>query len=143
MVQGGDCPTVFSVGATSPLLNQANLRELQRHGLHTHPGGHRLFHPHLWSKASTFLSPWLGLRDNFGHWDREFAHPRDCLRSLCCRSEQISHGGDTAQELSITRACGISTCQSEDMIATEAPVTTCKRMGPPILSERADPIRDL
>ena len=74
-----------------------------------------------------------------GH--REPAHPRDCLASLCRRSEQSRHGGDTAQEgLSITRVRGISAGPPEGASATEAPVTTCNRMGPPILLEGADPL---
>ena len=77
-----------------------------------------------------------------GH--REPAHPRDCLASLCRRSEQTRHGGDTAQaELSVTRVWGISPGPAADAVATEAPVTTWKRMGAPILLERADPLWDL
>ena len=69
--------------------------------------------------------------------------PETAWGVLCRRAEQTRHGDGTAQEeLSITRAWGISRGPAEDGIASEAPVTTCNRMGPPILLERADPLWD-
>ena len=56
----------------------------------------------------------------------------------------LRHGDDAAQEeLSVSRVWGVRTGPAADAIASEAPVTPCNGVGPPILLERVGPLWDL